>query len=394
MPDPAADQSGGPLDGPGGPADRTAPTDPTAPTAPAAAVGPPVDLSPGTIAVLLLAVAGLALVTGFARSIPRSATAIGIAALLALALNPLVALVQRRLAVRRGLAVATVLACLFAGLALVITLLVPPAIRQARNLSADLPSVVADLGQLPVVGPRLRDADVPAKLDKAVRDLPARLAGDASPLTRAGRSLVEAAVLAFFTLLLATTLLVDGERLVRSARRLVPDRRRAQADQLARTAYEVVGRYVAGSVTVAIMAGVVNLIAGLVLGVPLAPLAAVNVTLWNLVPQIGGLFGAVPFILLGLSKGPGTGAACGLIFLVYMNIENHLIQPLLIGNAVKLSPPVTMVAALIGVAAGGVVGALLVIPVVGAAKAIYLELRRSAPPPAAETAGAASPEPS
>ena len=347
-----------------------------------AGAAPPVDLSPGTIAVLLASVVGLALTTSLARSVPRTATAIGIATLLALALNPLVALVQRRLAVRRGLAVATVLAGLFAALALVITLLVPPAVRQARNLSSDLPSVVQDLGELPVVGRRLVAADVPAKLDKAVRDLPAQLTGDTSPLTRAGRSLVGAAVLAFATLLLATTLLVDGERLVRSVRRLVPAGRRPQADRLARTAYEVVGRYVAGSVSVAVLAGVVNLITGLVLGVPLAPLAAVNVTLWNLVPQIGGLFGAVPFILLGLSRGPGTGAACGLVFLVYMNIENHLIQPLLIGNAVKLSPPVTMVAALIGVAAGGVVGALLVIPVVGAVKAVYLELRRPPATPA------------
>jgi len=343
---------------------------------------PPVDLSPGTIAVVLASVFGLALTTSLVRSVPRTATAIGIATLLALALNPLVALVQRRLGVRRGLAVATVLAGLFATLALIITLLVPPAVRQARNLSSDLPSVVQDLGELPLVGRRLVQADVPAKLDEAVRELPARLTGDASPLTRAGRSLVGAAVLALATLLLAATLLVDGERLVRSVRRLVPVGRRSQADRLARTAYEVVGRYVAGSVSVAVLAGVVNLITGLVLGVPLAPLAAVNVTLWNLVPQIGGLFGAVPFILLGLSKGPGTGAACGLVFLVYMNIENHLIQPLLIGNAVKLSPPVTMVAALIGVAAGGVVGALLVIPVVGAVKAVYLELRRTPSTPA------------
>lgn len=344
--------------------------------------GPPVDLSPGTIAVLLASVVGLALITSLVGSIPRTATAVGIATLLALALNPLVALVRRRLGVRRGLAVATVLAGLFAALALVITLLVPPAVRQARNLSSDLPSVVQDLGELPLVGRRLVEADVPAKLDKAVRELPARLTGDTGPLTRVGRSLAGGAVLAFATLLLATTLLVDGERLLRSVRRLVPTGRRSQADRLARTAYEVVGRYVAGSVSVAVLAGVVNLITGLVLGVPLAPLAAVNVTLWNLVPQIGGLFGAVPFILLGLSKGPGTGAACGLVFLIYMNTENHLIQPLLIGNAVKLSPPVTMVAALLGVAVGGVVGALLVIPVIGAVKAVYLELRRPPPTPA------------
>jgi len=99
------------------------------------------------------------------------------------------------------------------------------------------------------------------------------------------------------------------------------------------------------------------------------------------VPQIGGFFGALPFVLLGFTKGPGTGVACAIVFVLYMNIENHLIQPLLIGNAVKLSPPITMTAALIGVSAGGVVGALLVIPLVGAVKAIYVELRK--PPPVA-----------
>ena len=342
-----------------------------------------VDLSPVSIAVLLLAVAGLIVVTGFLRSIPRTATAIGVGTLIALALNPLVVLCERRLAVRRGVAVATVLACMFAGLTLILTLLVPPAVRQARNLSADLPAVIDDLGQLPVIGGRLREADVPARVDRAIRDLPGRLSGDTSPLTTAGRSLLEGAVLAFATLLLATTLLVDGVRLLRSVRRLVPPERREQADRLASTAYDVVGRYVAGSVSVAVLAGIVNLVAGLVLWVPLAPLAAVNVTLWNLVPQIGGFFGALPFVLLGLTKGPGTGVACAIVFVVYMNIENHLIQPLLIGNAVKLSPPITMTAALIGVSAGGVVGALLVIPLVGAVKAIYVELRK--PPPVAST---------
>ena len=343
-----------------------------------------VDLSPGSIAVLLLSVVGLAMVTGLLRSVPRTATAVGIGTLIALALNPLVVLFEQKLAVRRGAAVAAVLACLFGGLALILTLLVPPAVRQARNLSADLPAVVQDLGQLPLVGRPLREADVRARLDEAVRRLPARLSGDASPVTRAGRSLLGGAVLAFATLLLATTLLVDGARLIAGVRKLVPAAHRAQADRLARTAYDVVGRYVAGSVTVAVLAGVVNLIAGLVLGVPLAPLAAVNVTLWNLVPQIGGFFGALPFVLLGLTKGPGTGVACAVIFVVYMNIENHVIQPLLIGNAVKLSPPVTMMAALIGVSVGGVVGALLVIPVVGALKAVYLEVRRPPPPVASE----------
>jgi predicted PurR-regulated permease PerM len=126
---------------------------------------------------------------------------------------------------------------------------------------------------------------------------------------------------------------------------------------------------------VALVAGVVMLTVGLILGVPLTPLAAINVALWDLIPQIGGAMGGIPFVLLAVTQGAGTGLLAAVIFIVYLQIENHILQPLLVGQAVKLSPPATMTAALVGVSAGGVVGALVAVPLVGAAKAIYLELR-------------------
>ena len=67
--------------------------------------------------------------------------------------------------------------------------------------------------------------------------------------------------------------------------------------------------------------------------------------------------------------------SCIAIFVVYQNVENHVIQPLIVGRAVKLSPPATMVAALVGVSAGGVVGALIAVPVLGASKAVYIAAR-------------------
>ena len=137
----------------------------------------------------------------------------------------------------------------------------------------------------------------------------------------------------------------------------------------------MVGRYVAGSVLVAMMAGTYILVLGLILGVPLAPLAAAWITITNLIPQIGGALGGIPFVLLGLTQGVGTGLACAGGFLIYQQVENNLISPVVIGQVVKLSPPVTMAAALIGVSAGGVVGALIAVPIVGAVKSFYLELR-------------------
>jgi predicted PurR-regulated permease PerM len=60
---------------------------------------------------------------------------------------------------------------------------------------------------------------------------------------------------------------------------------------------------------------------------------------------------------------------------LYLQFENNILSPLVVGQAVKLSPPATMAAALVGVAAGGVVGALCAVPFVGAMKIVYLELR-------------------
>lgn len=346
-----------------------------------------VDLDWRSLAALAGAVGGLVVVLGLARSVPRTLAALGVASVLALGLNPLVSSLAQRLRGRRQAALAIVLAGLIAAVVLVGLLLVPPAARQARDLGDDLPQVLADLTELPVVGDDLARADVPATVERTIRQLPERLLGERTPLVRVGRRAADGLLAVTVMLLFVITLLLDGERLVRGARRLVPSRQRKRADRLADLTYRVVGRYVAGSLLVAVVAGLFNLIAGLTLGVPLAPLLALWVMVWNLVPQIGGALGGIPFVLFGFTQGAGTGLACAAFFLVYQQIENNLLGPLLVGQAVKLSPPATMTAALVGVSAGGVVGALLAVPLLGAGKAIYLELRPpEREPPESESA--------
>ena len=342
---------------------------------PDAAAPESVDLDWRSLAALAGAVAGLVLVTGLFRSVPRTLAALGVALVLTLGLDPLVSRLAERLRGARGPALGIVLAGFVAGVTLIAVLLVPPAARQARDLGDDLPSVLEDLTTLPLVGSAIDDADVPQKLERTIRTLPDRLTGEDTPLVRIGQRAADGLLAVTVTLLFVVTLLLDGERLVRGARRLVPRRHRARADRLADVSYRVVGKYVAGSLLVAVVAGLGNLIAGLTLGVPLAPLLALWVMVWNLVPQIGGALGGIPFVLFGFTQGAGTGLACAAYFLIYQQLENNVLGPLLVGQAVKLSPPATMTAALVGVSAGGVVGALLAVPVLGAAKAIYLELR-------------------
>jgi putative heme transporter len=136
-----------------------------------------------------------------------------------------------------------------------------------------------------------------------------------------------------------------------------------------------VGKYFAGSLTVALLNGTVILTAGLLLGIPLAPLAGIWASITNLIPQVGGFLGGSFFVLLAVTEGPVTGLIAVVVFLAYQQFENNVIQPSVIGRAVNLTPPTTMLAALIGGAAAGVPGALAATPLLAAVKSVYLDVR-------------------
>jgi predicted PurR-regulated permease PerM len=178
--------------------------------------------------------------------------------------------------------------------------------------------------------------------------------------------------------------LIDGEIVVRRFRVLVPARERGRADRLGRIIYATFGSYFAGSLFVAAVAGLVTLSTGLLLGVPLAPVAGLWTMLTNLIPQIGGFLGGGFFVLLAITQGPIQAVVAFLVIVAYQNLENHVIQPAIVGRAVNLSPPATMLAALVGGAAAGVPGALVATPLFAASKAVYLDSRGQMPEPETE----------
>jgi predicted PurR-regulated permease PerM len=334
-----------------------------------------VDADTTALLALAGAVAGVVVVTGLARSIPRTIAATAIAALIAMGLNPAVSSLERKLRLPRGAALGSVLAAAAIGVSMLAALLLPAAAEQVRELDDDIPEAVAELSDLPLVGNAVGEADIGADAERLLDELPQRLLGEDTPLVDIGRRAADGVVAATITLLLAIALLLDGRRLAAAVARIVPPTRRERAERLGDLGYRAVGRYVAGSLTVALVAGLFTLTVGLIVGVPLAPLLAMWVMVWNLIPQIGGAMGGIPFVAFAFTQGAFRGLICAALFVVYLQIENNVLGPLLVGSAVKLSPPATMVAALIGVSAGGVVGALLAVPVTGAAKAVYVELR-------------------
>ncbi|HEX9259282.1 MAG TPA: AI-2E family transporter [Acidimicrobiales bacterium] len=322
-----------------------------------------------------IVVALLAAAASFAifRQASDVLTRVAVGVVLALALDPLVGATRRRFGWRRRPAVVFVSGLLFAATTTVVLLLGPPAVDQAAKFSEELPATVRDLYDLPVVGPRLEAADAATKVEQWIKDLPATI--DDKTIASAADRLVGGAVNAFTVVVVAFAVLLDGEQLVARIRRLVPASRRASVDRAGRVLYRTFGSYFGGSLTVAVLMGLYVLTLGLILGVPLAPLAAIWAMITDLIPQVGGFLGGAFFVTLALTQGVVIGLLALVLFVVYMNVENHMIQPAIIGQAVDLTPPTTMLAALVGGAAAGVPGALVATPLVGAAKVLYRELR-------------------
>ncbi len=307
------------------------------------------------------------------RNVPASLTRVGVGVLLAFALDPLVVRVRNRLDCGRSAAVAIVGGAVLSLFAVLVVVLGPPAVTQARQFGEELPQTVEDLYDLPLAGSWLEDHDVAGRVERWAEELPARVDTDA--VADVAARLLDGLVAAVVVLVVGLAVLLDGDRLVNRLLLIIPDRYEATAVQVGRTFYRTLGAYFSGSLLVATLAATFVLALGLALGVPLAPAAALWMLVVNLIPQIGGFLGGGFLTVLAFSQSATTGLICLALYLVWNNLENHVLQPAIVGNAVDLSPPATMLAALIGGAAAGVPGALVATPLVGAVKSLYLELR-------------------
>lgn len=298
---------------------------------------------------------------------------IGVGLAIALAFDGVLMKVMARFGWSRPIAVSFLGVMLLAVGVVTVVFLGPPAVREAQAFATSLPETVESLYRLPIIGSWLRDADAVQVVNDFVARLPSRISSDT--ISSAASTLVGGVTTVITVTLVAVTIMLDGERLVGLVRQAIPAAGRARADRIGQIVYQIIGKYFAGTITLAIMMGLYVLAICLIFGVPLAPLLAIWAMITNLIPQVGGFLGGFLLGVVAIASNPITGIIVVLLFIFYMSFDNHVIQPAIVGGAVSLSPPATMLAAFIGGAAAGVPGALLGTPLFGAAKKLYFELR-------------------
>jgi predicted PurR-regulated permease PerM len=319
---------------------------------------------------------------------------------LALALDPAVGLLQRARIGRRNLprvaAIGIVYFVFFAALVFLSLHVFPSIVKDVEGLATKLPRYVSDFEAWANDNAQFHELNqkygITQKLTEQASSLPSRLGQGATELGYITVSLLEHLLAAITVLTLTFFLLLDGRGMFTRGTDRLPVPQRERARRVGLRIAEVVRAYVSVNLVLAAAAGLLTFlfleIAGFHLAIPLAVLVA----FFDLIPLIGlTLGGAVVAIVLVIDGGPGDAIVWLIVFLLYQQLQDRVIQPLMYkGGALRVNPAVAIVAVIIGANLAGILGALLAIPAAASLGVILDEVVLSGPPKAPDTA---QPEP-
>jgi predicted PurR-regulated permease PerM len=321
---------------------------------------------------IVLAIAAILYVLWATRQV---LTWIIVAVFLTLALNPAVEFLQRQGLRRRGAATAVTVLLTLGAIVGFGALFVPTLVDEGRGFADALPGYINDVSE--GRGPLGRFAER-YELEQRVRDAIEReggaerllgLSGTAIAVTKGVLTFIVAAVtIAFMTFFM----LLEGPRWVERFYSLLPERSRDTWRGIGRDVYRTVGGYVTGNLLISVIAGTSSTIVLLIMGVPYAVALGVLVAILDLIPLAGATLAAIIVSTIAFIDWIPAGIVVLVFFIVYQQIENHLLQPLVYSRTVQLSPLAILVSVLIGAKIAGILGALAAIPVAGTIQVLLL----------------------
>ena len=291
-----------------------------------------------------------------------------VALFLALAINPLVEILLRRVVRRRGSAVGIAVLLVLAAIAGIGALFIPTLVDQVNSFVHAVPGYVDDItkgkGRLGFLETKYHIVEKTKDwIGKGGTQKVFGLTGTALAVTKSVLNIVVATIT---ITVLTIFMLLEGPAWMERLYGLLPAESRSRWRRVGHDIYRTVGGYVNGNLLISLIAGTSAAIVLLILGVPYSVALGLLVGILDLIPLAGATIAAVIVCAVGFLHTLVAGVVLVVWFVLYQQVENHFLQPVIYGRTVKLSPLAVLVAVLVGAKIAGVIGALGAIPVAGA----------------------------
>jgi len=288
-----------------------------------------------------------------------------VAFFIAAGLNPSVEWIEGR-GVRRRYAVVAVIVAVLVAVTLFFVAIVPVITDQVASITDNAPGWLDRLQN----NDKIQELDAEYQIIDKVRDYVTDgdfLSAIFGGALGFGLAVLGALFNGFIVLVLTLYFLSSLATTKAALYRLAPASRRDRVTRLGDRIIRSVGGYVSGAFVVSMCAGISSLVFLFIVGLGKYAVAlAFVVALLDVIPMIGATIGAVIVTAIAFAEDPKIGIACAIFYVVYQQVENYVVYPRVMQKSVDVPGAVTVIAALIGAALLGVVGALLAIPTAAA----------------------------
>src|SRR5208282_442468 len=216
--------------------------------------------------------------------------------------------------------------------------------------------------------------------------------GLAKPALSLGKGALTLVITMFTLFVLVLLLLLEGPKIRVGLLGLLSPERAARCRAVANEVNRSVTGFVLGDLMTSLAAGIVVFAALAILGVPFPLLWALWVALVDFLPMIGGALAGIPTVLFATAHSLTAGVVTLVVFLIYTQVENHILNPVVMSRTVKVNPLLVLLSILVGASIGSWIGgifgafvaALLSIPAAGAIQVLVREVWQSTAPKSAD----------
>lgn len=329
-----------------------------------------VTISHRTIIKMIFWIIATFLAYRFLGQITHALTLLFVSFFLALAINPVVSWISEKMRIRnRGGATAAAYVVVMVAIIGFFALVIPPLVSQGRDFIGEVPVLVNDFQQKDNSFSRMINRyGLEERIVNGASDFADNYSDYGSTALDTGKRVASLFVSILVVLTATFMMLVEGPRWIEKLFALMPENKRAHRKKIAKKMYKAVSGFVNAQVIMAVIAGSFALVALFVatnllnVTVNIVALAGI-VAMLGLIPMLGNPISSAIVLLVCLANSVELALVMLVYFIIYYQIENMTVQPIIQSKLSELTPLLVFVAALIGVEFAGILGAFVAIPV-------------------------------
>lgn len=296
-----------------------------------------------------------------------------IAMIISYLLNPVVNMLSRR-TVPRSVAVLLIYTLFIASLVTIVMNMLPHLEKQLNELAEHIPQWNAKIQHMiKEYNDHSKDMlplSIQTGIEKSLTRLEQGISDGIGNMMGGIGSTINHIFIAFIIPFLAFYMMKDAQSIEKSIMTLLPGKKRREIIRLLRDMDQALGNYIRGQLLVSVGVGLLAYIGYLIIGLPYALLLAALVSVFNIIPYLGPIFGVIPALFVAVTESTEMVAGVIIVNLIVQIVEGNVLSPQIVGRTLHMHPLMIIFALLAGGQIGGILGLLLAVPVIAMGKVV------------------------